>query len=53
MYAEDKLSHNWLAKKNVNAKVREVLNGFSGTVLDKLWPDERETAGYFVTARKP
>jgi SAM-dependent methyltransferase len=21
--------------------------------LDKLWPEERETAGYFVTARKP
>lgn len=21
--------------------------------LDRLWPDERETAGYFVTARKP
>jgi hypothetical protein len=21
--------------------------------LDKLWPEERETAGYFVAARKP
>lgn len=22
-------------------------------ILDRLWPEERETAGYFVTARKP
>lgn len=22
-------------------------------ILDRYWPDERETAGYFVTARKP
>jgi SAM-dependent methyltransferase len=34
MYAEEKLSHNWLAKKNVNTKVGETLAGFSGTVID-------------------
>lgn len=34
MYIEDHLSHNWLAKKNVNTKVREALGGFSGIVID-------------------
>jgi SAM-dependent methyltransferase len=34
MYAEGKLSHNWLAKRNVNDKVRGVLARFSGTIID-------------------
>jgi len=34
MYVENKLSHNWLAKKNVNSKVCEALSGFSGTIVD-------------------
>ena len=29
------------------------INQSIGPVLDRLWPDDRETAGYFVTARKP
>ena len=34
MYAEEMISHNWLAKKNVNDKVRWALARFSGTVID-------------------
>lgn len=34
MHSENRLSHNWLAKKNVNDKVRGVLARFSGTVID-------------------
>jgi SAM-dependent methyltransferase len=34
MYEEIKSSHNWLAKKNINDRVRGVLTGLSGTVID-------------------
>lgn len=34
MYIEDKLSHNWLAKKNLNARAREIFDDFFGTVID-------------------
>jgi SAM-dependent methyltransferase len=29
------------------------LNQAIAPMLDRVWPEERETAGYFVTARKP
>jgi hypothetical protein len=29
------------------------LNQTLAPALDRIWPEDRETAGYFVTARKP
>lgn len=29
------------------------VNQHAGRVMDRIWPEERETAGYFVTAVKP
>lgn len=68
MYFKSGIAYNWLIKNAVNAGVLPRFTTWTMRALliplwwidqtiapwlDKVWADDRETAGYFVTARKP